>query len=292
MKKLLLGIALIGMIGVVSSCVESTVIRGNGRVARGAFDISADYTALEVSNGILVEFLAPVSEGVSGAGAAEGAVLEASAGSVSGTVSGSVSGLVEGVIVADEEVLEHVAIVEEDGVVKVSYEPFVSVRADVKTVVTMPLSRALVRLDAESAGRIVSEVRIVAGELSVECSSAGEVELDIDAERLAVELDSAANFRGNLSVRNLFVEMDSASRCAVDGRADYLEVEADSAANFRGIGLVCGRVDADASSAGDVEVTVTEELNARASSGGAVRYKGGPVVVRRESSSGGVVREI
>jgi hypothetical protein len=241
------------------SCIESSVIRGNGKVAEGVFDISLNYTELSVSSGIRVELIH------------------------------SLSG--EGSISADEEVLRHVSIVEENGRVKVSYEPFVSVRTNVETVVRMPLSSSLVSLDASSAGKITGEVRLTAPSMEVDCSSAAEMELDLDVGGLTIDLGSAAKFSGNVVARTFNAEVGSAAVCNIEGRADYLGVEADSAGSFRAFGLVCARVDADASSAGGIEITATEELNARATSGGSVRYKGSPVIVKRDSSSGGSVRE-
>lgn len=256
MKKLL---CLAVCVAMAASCITSSVIVGSGHEAEGAFDIKPDYTSLSVSSGITVELL--------------------------DTLSG------EGYITADEEVLEHVAIVREGGHVSVSYEPLVSVRSEIKTVVRMPVSSALRKLDVSSAGQVVSPVRLLASSMEVECSSAARVDLDMDVQRLSVELSSAASFSGNVAVRSLEMEITSAAWCEIDGSADYLDVETTSAANLRGYGLVCRRVDADASSGSSIEVSVTEEFDASASSGGAVRYKGTPGIMRRGQSSGGSVRD-
>ena len=257
MKKLA---SLAALVMILASCVPSSVIHGSGREARGAFDISLNYTALEVSSGIVVEFVR------------------------------SESG--EGFITADEEVLEYVSIVQNGGHVKVSYEPFVSVQSPVKTVVTMPLSDRLTRLDASSAARVTSARRLLCSSMEIDISSAAEVELDMDAQALTLEISSSASFAGNVAVQNLEVEMSSASKCNIEGSADYCEVEATSAAKFDGAGFVCRRVEADASSAAGIEISVTEELDGSASSGGSVRYKGSPAIVRQGQSSGGSVRQI
>jgi hypothetical protein len=41
-----------------------------------------------------------------------------------------------------------------------------------------------------------------------------------------------------------------------------------------------------------VEIAATEELTAGASSGGSVRYRGGPAIIRRDTSSGGSIRQV
>lgn len=242
------------------SCIPSSVIHGSGSEAKGAFDIEPDYTALEVSSGIVVVLVDTLG--------------------------------LEGYITADEEVLEHVAIVRDGGRVKVSYEPAISVRSDIETVVAIPLSAALRELDVRSAARVTSGGRLLVSTMEVECSSAAEVDLDIDSQRISLDISSAARFTGNVVVENIEVELGSAARCDISGSAGLCEVESNSAANFRGYELVCRKVNAEASSSGSVEISVTEELHAEASSGGSVRYKGSPSITRRNQSSGGSVREV
>ncbi len=92
--------------------------------------------------------------------------------------------------------------------------------------------------------------------------------------------------------RNLDVEINSASNCYISGSADVCRVEANSAADFRGVDLVCRKADVEASSAAKIEIAITEDLDAHASSGGSIRYKGSPAILRRNTSSGGSVRNI
>ncbi len=257
MKKFLFGAAFAMLL---ASCISQSVIRGSGREARGTFDISLDYTTLVVSSGITVELVR----------------------SETGT----------GFITADEEVLEHVSIVQEGGRVKVSYEPFITVQSKIETVVTMPLGESLSRLDVSSAGRIVSDERLPGTSISIECTSAGTVETDIDAADVSMDLSSAAGFSGNIVAGTFKVEVTSAAKCSVAGSADHLMANVSSAGNFRGLDLVCRRAEVDASSAGSVEIAATEEFTASASSGGSVRYRGTPSIIRRDTSSGGSVREI
>lgn len=257
MKKLLFGMAIAA---VAASCIQTSVIRGSGHQAQGAFDVSTNYTSLSVSSGITVELVH--------------------------------SDTGEGFITADEEVLEHVSIVEEGGRVKVSYVPFISVHSDVKTVVTMPLSSALERIEASAAGRVTSARRLLPTSMRVDVSSAAEVEVDMDAQELFLDLTGGASFDGNVVAQNLEVKMNSAAKCDIEGSADYCNAKSGSGSNFRGFALVCRKAVADASNGGTVEISATEELDARASGGGAVRYKGTPAIVKHDTSSGGSIREI
>ncbi len=251
-----------------SSCIaQPRIVKGNGKVAKGAFDIALDYTELSVSNGIIVELVPYEGEAKNGRG--------------------------EGFITADDKVLGYVSIIERDGKVKVSYEPQISVRlGDIKTVVTMPISSALARLDASSAAKIVGKTRLMCGNLDVDCSSAAKVDIGLEAASLWVDLSSAAEFEGDLSVRDFNAELSSAAKCKVAGTADSCNIETSSAASVKGYGFVCRSVSIDASSAGSVEITATEELNADVSSGASVRYKGNPTRVRQDVSSGGSLKTV
>ncbi len=222
--------------------------------------MSPEYTSLSVSGGIAVELIS------------------------------SLTG--EGSITADEEVLEYVSIVEERGKVKISYEPFISVQSDIKTVVSLPLSPVLTRMDVSSAARVTSEHRVLCSSIEIDCSSAGAVELDLDAQKLVLDLTSAASFAGNVVVQTLEADLDSAAKCDIEGSAGYCSAESSSAANFQGVGLLCRRAEVDASSGGGIEISIVDELDAEASSGGSVRYKGSPAIVRRSISSGGSIRPI
>jgi hypothetical protein len=257
MKKLLSGML---FAVIATSCIQSSVIVGSGREAKGAFKVSLDYTELSVSSGIVVEFIP------------------------------SLTG--EGTITADEEVLDYVSIVEEGRRVKISYEPSISVHSDIETVVSMPFGQALALLDVSSAAKVTSADRLRFSSVEIDCSSAGTVALDMDAQELVLDITSAASFKGNLVVQRLEADMGSAGKCTVEGSADYCRVENGSASSFRGAGLLCRRADARASSGASIEISATDELDARASSGGSVRYKGSPSIVKHNTSSGGSVRNI
>lgn len=258
MKKILLGILLVG--ATVMSCQGLDIIKGNGKVAHGEFDISGDYTGLSVSRGIIVELIE--QEGLAGT------------------------------ITCDEKVLEYVAIIEKDGIVTVGYEPCVTVNSSVKTIVTMPLSSALSDIDASSAGSIKCDVKLSRAAMDIEVSSAARIELDVEAGELSVDVNSAAKFEGTVVAAEFDVELDSAARCSVAGNVDRCNIDVNSASNFNGYDLVCKSVDAEASSAGSIEVTATEDLNAEASSGASIRYKGSPRYMREDSSSGGSVKRV
>lgn len=128
------------------------------------------------------------------------------------------------------------------------------------------------KIYASSASNVFSEGTIKASSIDISVSSAATVEVSLD-------------------VINVTADVSSAGDIVLEGKAQSLEVEASSAGDVDAYRLECESVRARASSAGSIKVTATKELDARASSGGDVRYRGNPMKTNTDSSSGGSVKK-
>ncbi len=132
-----------------------------------------------------------------------------------------------------------------------------------------------VKLDkiyASSASNVFSEGSINTSSMDISVSSAATVEISLDA--------------GNVSA-----DVSSAGDIVLEGKCRSLEVEASSAGDIDAYRLESENVRARASSAGSIKLTATKELDARASSGGDIRYRGNPMKTNTDSSSGGSVKK-
>lgn len=128
------------------------------------------------------------------------------------------------------------------------------------------------RLSASSAGSIFSEGPIQARSININASSAGSIEVTLDAGSATVSSSSAGDVELKGKVRDLEVDASSA------GEVDAYDLEAES-------------VKASASSGGAIKVSVSRSLVAHASSAGSIRYRGSPERSNTNSSSGGSVRK-
>lgn len=128
------------------------------------------------------------------------------------------------------------------------------------------------KLSASSAGSIFSEGSIEANSLEISASSAGSVEVAINAG--SVEVSSS-----------------SAGHVELKGKARSISAEASSAGQIDAYDLEARKVETQASSGASVKVNVTETLQAHASSGGSIRYRGNPDRSNTTSSSGGSVKK-
>ena len=128
------------------------------------------------------------------------------------------------------------------------------------------------RLSASSASNIFAEGTIKAKSMVLNASSAGTIDVQIEADEVEASASSAAEIE-------------------LKGKARSVELGASSAGEIDAYELMTEIARAEASSAGDIKLYVTKEINARASSGGGIRYKGNPERSDTNSSSGGSVKK-
>jgi hypothetical protein len=128
------------------------------------------------------------------------------------------------------------------------------------------------KLSASSAGNIYSQGVIKTSSLEVGSSSAGTIEIEVDAG----EVDISASSAGEIEIK---------------GIAKSLNADASSAGEIDAYDLEVESVVVDASSAGSIKVNVKDALSANASSGGSIRYRGNPSKSITNSSSGGSVKK-
>ncbi len=173
------------------------------------------------------------------------------------------------VVEADDNLLEHIVTVVDDGVLKVRFERGLNVTWSERKVVHVTM-KEVDYIKASSAGDVIGQTPIKAENLIIRTSSAGDVKLEVYAKNL----DLATSSSGDITL---------------SGEADYLEASTSSAGDIKAFELTVKEADISASSAGDVKITVTERLHARASSAGDVQYRGNPAKVDARSSSAGDV---
>lgn len=103
---------------------------------------------------------------------------------------------------------------------------------------------------------------------------------------LRMELSGASDFTGEISIGKFSLEASGASVVKISGNAANAMIEANGACNIRAYDLITDMCKIDASGASNVRITVNKELNAVASGGSTIYYKG-TGLIRDISSSGG-----
>jgi hypothetical protein len=127
----------------------------------------------------------------------------------------------------------------------------------------------------------------------ISASSASSVfsEGVIKTNRLDIAASSAANIEVSLDANSVMVDTSSAGEVVLEGKSPELEVEVSSAGDVDAYKLECEKVIANVSSGGEAKFSVSKDLEAHASSGGDIRYRGTPSRTNTHSSSGGSVKK-
>ncbi|TAJ12189.1 DUF2807 domain-containing protein [Marinilabiliaceae bacterium JC017] len=126
-------------------------------------------------------------------------------------------------------------------------------------------------IDAGTGASIDAENTIVADKLSLRAGTESSIELDVDVNALSANV--------------------SAGRMEIEGKAGFQEVKASAGGKYLAYDLECDETYAKSSTGARIEVTANKKLNATASAGGTVNYKGNPAKIQQKVSMGGKVND-
>lgn len=127
----------------------------------------------------------------------------------------------------------------------------------------------------------------------IEASSGAEVKSEntLKGETLKVKASSGSEVSLDVIYKNFSVDTSSGSEARISGKTKNLEAEASSGSDIKAQELASVNCRVRVSSGSDATVNVSDELVAKASSGGDVRYYGNPQLKDINESSGGDVRK-
>ena len=166
---------------------------------------------------------------------------------------------------ADENLHDIIITEVKDGVLRIYSEK--NIYSSKKRTVYLTASEVN-EIKATSGSSVNSENTIKAEDFKVSTTSGANVRLDLDAESISCKATSGANI--NLS-----------------GKTQKLVASATSGANIKAKNLKAKFCEAKATSGAVMSVRASQELDARATSGGNIRCSGNPEIVKKNSSSGG-----
>lgn len=156
-----------------------------------------------------------------------------------------------------------------NGVLKIQLDHGSKSSHNVKVYVTY---KTINGISASSASSVFSEETLKGINLNINVSSAADVELKVDMRKITASASSS----GDLELK---------------GRTEYLDLDVSSAGGVDAFDLQADQVKVRASSAGGAKVAVEKEIDAKASSGASIKYRGNPERSQTDSSSGGSVRK-
>ncbi len=168
---------------------------------------------------------------------------------------------------ADENLQEYIITEVKDGVLRVYTDANIREAKMKRVYVTM---KEVTSLKTSSAGDIIGETPVKGTDIELGASSAGNIKLEVYAKNIEVNISSSGDV-------------------TLSGEAETLKADLSSAGDLEAFNLQVKEAKVSASSAGDAPISVSERINARASSAGDITYKGDPKYVDASSSSAGGV---
>jgi hypothetical protein len=108
----------------------------------------------------------------------------------------------------------------------------------------------------------------------------------IRQDELKMELSGASDFIGDMNVKTLRIDASGASNAKLSGSAEDVNIIASGACNLKAYDLKTVMCKTDASGASHIRITVDKELNANATGGSTIFFKGNGLI-RDISASGG-----
>jgi len=168
-------------------------------------------------------------------------------------------------------------------------------------------------ISVSGSGSLMSEGRLKTGDLNLNVSGSGKLEVEVDASG-AMEANVSGS--GNLDVKgncqsldskvsgsgNVRIEGNIAGRANVDisgsgkiiasGTAREIKTTISGSGEVRAANLEVEKCEVRISGSGDVQINVKSELDATISGSGSVSYKGSPSQVNSHASGSGKVRKM
>ena len=111
------------------------------------------------------------------------------------------------------------------------------------------------------------------------------------SDELSLDVSSGATAEMELRVEDLSCDSSSGADIELSGKAENFKVSSSSGSNVKAYDLQARNCNADASSGSGIKIHAAETIEASASSGGNISYKGNPRVLSERNSSGGNIRK-
>ena len=107
-----------------------------------------------------------------------------------------------------------------------------------------------------------------------------------------MKANTGAIVDGEVDIAALKVSQSTGSKVTLSGKADKLDIDGDTGSKFKGEDMSTSNCNVTVSTGAIVFVNAERELQAKASTGGSVKYKGSPTVKEIKRSTGGSVNKI
>ncbi|MGK6343863.1 DUF4252 domain-containing protein [Chryseobacterium sp. DT-3] len=197
-------------------------------------------------------------------------------------------------VIADSDKLQYIITKVENGILKVYIDNKGTKNLKFRNLSVNISSPRMDNIKASSGANFNVVNSIKENDLVIDASSGANVKGDFKiSNKVDIGTSSGASIRAGITTGTIMVKASSGSNTAIEGRADSGIIDISSGALFKADGLKLDKLEAEATSGGNLSVNVSTRLKVKASSGGLVKYKGRPEIESNISkTSGGALKPI
>jgi hypothetical protein len=125
-------------------------------------------------------------------------------------------------------------------------------------------------------------------------NTGAEVEINgiLKASDFELEANTGGLVKGEINITSLKVNQNTGSKITLTGKVDKLEAEGDTGSKFSGEDLSTNTCNITVSTGAGVIITVEKEMNAKANTGGYIKYKGAGGIREVKTNTGGSISKI
>lgn len=128
----------------------------------------------------------------------------------------------------------------------------------------------------------------------IEATTGAHVDIDgtLKSSSLDLKANTGALVKGQVDITDLKVSQNTGSKITLSGKAGKLEIDGDTGSKFLGEELATTNCNAKVSTGAQITVIAESGLEAKANTGGWVKYKGNASIREIKTSTGGSVKRI
>jgi len=125
-------------------------------------------------------------------------------------------------------------------------------------------------------------------------NTGAEVEINgiLNASDFELEANTGGLVKGEINITSLKVNQNTGSKITLTGKVDKLVAEGDTGSKFSGENLSTNTCNITVSTGAGVIITVEKEMNAKANTGGYIKYKGAGGIREVKTNTGGSISKI
>ncbi|MCQ9634996.1 DUF4252 domain-containing protein [Chryseobacterium sp. WG14] len=197
-------------------------------------------------------------------------------------------------VIADADKLQYIITKVENGVLKIHVDNKGVKNLRFKNLSVNVSSPKMDNIDISSGSNFTVVNSIQEKDMRIDASSGAHMTGDFKImEAVDLSVSSGASVRAGVTAGNISIKSSSGSSTSLSGKANSGTIDISSGAVCKAEDLKFDYVETEATSGGNLTVSVSGKLKVRASSGGLVRYKGRPEIESNISkTSGGSLKAI